>query len=251
MKVLISPVSLEEARFVVEGGADIVDIKNVAEGSLGAQGPWVLRAVVEEFHGRGAVCSAALGDLPFKPGTAALAAFGAANCGVDYIKAGLHGARDYEQALAMMDNVVRAIRLVRSDILAVACGYADCERFGGVQPLDVVRAAAEAKADLAMLDTAIKDGRTLFDALSEETLTDFVQAAREAGLRTALAGSVGTRHLEALARIRPDIVGIRGAVCDAADRTRGITPQAVAAFMAAAHELSPDDDDFLRRRRAG
>ena len=37
MKVLISPLSLEEAHIVAEGGCDILDIKNVKEGSLGAQ----------------------------------------------------------------------------------------------------------------------------------------------------------------------------------------------------------------------
>ena len=36
MKVLISPTSLEEAEAVLAGGADIIDIKNPAEGSLGA-----------------------------------------------------------------------------------------------------------------------------------------------------------------------------------------------------------------------
>lgn len=92
MKVLISPVSLEEARVVVAGGADIIDIKNVKEGSLGAQAPWVIQEVVQEFKGQGMLCSATLGDLPYKPGTAALAAYGASLAGADYVKAGLHGA---------------------------------------------------------------------------------------------------------------------------------------------------------------
>ena len=43
MKVLVSVISLEEARTVVELGADIIDIKNPAEGSLGAQPPQVIR----------------------------------------------------------------------------------------------------------------------------------------------------------------------------------------------------------------
>jgi uncharacterized protein (UPF0264 family) len=34
MKVLISPISLEEARVVIEGGCDILDLKNVKEGSV-------------------------------------------------------------------------------------------------------------------------------------------------------------------------------------------------------------------------
>ena len=66
-----------------------------AEGSLGAQFPWRTREVVALTAPRGIKTSATLGDLPFKPGTAALAAYGAANTGVTYIKAGLHGLNTY------------------------------------------------------------------------------------------------------------------------------------------------------------
>jgi uncharacterized protein (UPF0264 family) len=232
MKVLISPVSLEEAKIVVAGGCDIVDIKNVQEGSLGAQPPWAIQEIVGTFKGHGVLTSAALGDLPNKPGTVALAAYGAAQTGADYLKAGLYGAQNYDDALAMMTGVVRAIRMVDDNILKVACGYADYRRFGGVSPTDTIRAAKAAGADVVMLDTAVKDGKTLFDALSVEELKAFVGAAHEAGMLTALAGSIGTAHMEDLFEIDPDIVGVRGAVCDGSLRTCSITREGVEAFMA-------------------
>src|SRR3989441_7672556 len=86
MLVLISPVSYEEAASIVDTGVDIIDIKNVNEGSLGAQFPWHTREVAELSRAHGIKASATLGDLPYKPGTAALAAYGAAQCGVTYIK---------------------------------------------------------------------------------------------------------------------------------------------------------------------
>ena len=98
MKCLISPTNFEEARVVAEAGCDIVDIKNVDEGSLGAQPPWVTNKIVTELAGDGVVFSVALGDLPNKPGTIGLAAFGAAKLGVDYIKAGIYGATNYDEA---------------------------------------------------------------------------------------------------------------------------------------------------------
>ena len=51
MKVLISPTSLAEAEAVLAGGADIIDIKNPAEGSLGASFPWVIRDVADRRSG--------------------------------------------------------------------------------------------------------------------------------------------------------------------------------------------------------
>ena len=64
-----------------------------------------------------------------------------------------------------------------------------------------------------MVDTGIKDGKTTFDFLSEEELTTFVKDARNVGLQTAIAGSIGFGDLDSLKRINPDIIGVRGIVC--------------------------------------
>jgi uncharacterized protein (UPF0264 family) len=48
MKLLISPINKEEAIIASRGGADIVDVKNPKEGSLGANFPWVIRDVKED-----------------------------------------------------------------------------------------------------------------------------------------------------------------------------------------------------------
>jgi (5-formylfuran-3-yl)methyl phosphate synthase len=241
MKVLISPISLEEARVVIEGGCDILDLKNVKEGSLGAQPPWMLKSIVEALGGRGVMLSATLGDLPYKPGTAGLAAFGCASCGVDYVKAGLHGATNLDQAREMMTSVVKSVRMVSDDIIAVASGYADWKRFGGVAHLDIVRAAHDSGADVAMLDTFIKDGKNLFDSLTENDLREFTELAHSYGMLVALAGSVKREHIATLARVGCDIVGVRGAVCSQGDRTTGITRDAVLEFMKHSREIAPEN----------
>jgi len=239
MKVLISPTSVEEAHTVNQAGTDILDIKNTKEGSLGAQMPWILRDVVREFGGRTMLISATLGDLVFKPGTAALAAFGAASCGANYLKAGLWQIANYEEARELMEAVLKATRMVSDDIVVVAAGYADYKRFGGLDYRTLVKAAADSGCDAVMLDTLIKDGKGLFDALTLEELAEFVSLAKEHKLLVALAGSVQIEHLADLASIGTDIVGIRGAVCPKADRTKGIQEHLVREFMAAASLLQP------------
>lgn len=248
MKVLISPISLEEARVVIEGGCDILDLKNVKEGSLGAQPPWMLKSIVDTLGGKGVMLSATLGDLPFKPGTAGLAAFGCASCGVDYVKAGLHGATNLDQAREMMTSVVKSVRMVGDSIITVASGYADWKRFGGVNHLDLVRAAHDSGADVAMLDTFIKDGQTLFDSLTESDLKEFTDLSHSFGMLVALAGSVKREHLAPLARVGCDIVGVRGAVCQKGDRTTGITRDAVIEFMKNARQIAPENGAVIRPR---
>ena len=235
MQVLISPVSYEEAKSILDTEVDIIDVKNVNEGSLGAQFPWHTRQVVELTRPRGIKTSATLGDLPYKPGTAALAAFGAAHVGVTYIKAGLHGLNTYEQACEMMDAVRRAVRMVSDRIDVVASGYADYRRFDGLSTHDLVRAARDTRCDLVMVDTAIKDGKNLFDALSTEEIREFIEQGHEAGLRVALAGSIKSEHASRLLELKPDIIGVRGAVCEGKDRKTRISAEKTRTFVQLFH----------------
>ncbi len=231
MKMLLSIVSLEEANIVVRYRPDILDIKNPSEGSLGAQFPWILKDISEAVKDTGILCSATLGDLPYKPGTAALAAFGAASCGVGYIKAGLFGVQTFEEAYQMMVSIVRSVRMVDSRALVVASGYADFNRFGGLPYTELVKAASQANADVVMLDTAIKDGKTLFDAMTYDEIKKFINLAKDQNLLVALAGSIKQEHLKTLVELNPDIIGIRGAVCEAGKRTNTLSSEKVEAFM--------------------
>jgi uncharacterized protein (UPF0264 family) len=231
MKILISPISVEEAQAVAEGGADIIDIKNIAEGSLGASFPWIIREVVGALREHEVTFSATLGDLPFKPGTASLAALGAAVSGARYIKAGLYGVRDYDEALQVMQAVARTCKDYDPEIIVVAAGYADYRRFGGLDTQTLIRVARDAEADVVMVDTAIKDGKTLFDALSLGDLQEFIDGAHANGLQVALAGSVRFEHLDALRKLAPDIVGVRGCVCSANNRATKIEAHLVRRFV--------------------
>ncbi len=212
MRLLVSPMNIEEAHAALAGGADIIDVKNPKEGSLGANFPWAIRAVADLARGRAPV-SATIGDLPFKPGTASLAALGAAVSGAEYVKAGLLGAKDSAQAVEMLEGIVRAVKDYDPKKKVVASGYSDYLRAGCLSPLLLPEAAREAGADLVMVDTAVKDGRPTFDFMSESQLEQFISQGHSEGLEVALAGSIGFAHLDLLRRLQPDIIGVRGIVC--------------------------------------
>jgi len=233
MKVLISPTSLAEANFAFRGGADIIDIKNTKEGSLGANFPWVIKSIVDAFKGEDITFSATLGDLPYKPGTAALAALGACVSGATYIKAGLKDIEGYQQGVDMMTGVYKTCKDYNKDIIVVASGYADYKRFGGLDSQTLVKVATATQCEVVMVDTAIKDGKTLFDGMGEQELADFIGAAHENNLLVALAGSIGAQHIDFLAKLKPDIIGVRGAVCDKSNRNTPIKEELVQEFMKA------------------
>ena len=49
--------------------------------------------------------------------------------------------------------------------------------------------------------------------MSYGELEEFVGLCRRGGITCALAGSIRTDHLQDLARLNPDLIGVRGALC--------------------------------------
>ena len=212
MRLLVSPVNASEAEAAMAGGADILDVKNPREGSLGANFPWVIRSVAEVAAGRVPV-SATIGDFDFKPGTASLAALGAAFSGADYIKVGLLKIRDRDEAAEMLRPLVRSVKEFDDKKKLVAAAYSDASRVGSISPMDLPEVAAECGADVVMVDTAIKDGRTTFEFMTESEISDFIALGHDLGMEVAIAGTIKFGDLALLKRVGPEIIGVRGAVC--------------------------------------
>src|SRR4030066_2395842 len=156
MKVLISIVDEEKAVEALAGGAHIIDVKNPKEGALGANFPWVIKRI-RQITPKDTEVSCTLGEVPNLPGSMSLAALGAATTGVDYIKAGLYGLKTPKEAVYLMQNVTKAVKDYNPSIKVVATGYADAGRIGAVSPLLIPEITHKAQADIAMIDTAIKD----------------------------------------------------------------------------------------------
>ncbi|HII02085.1 TPA: (5-formylfuran-3-yl)methyl phosphate synthase [Methanosarcinaceae archaeon] len=220
MKLLVSPINREEAIIASKGGADIVDVKNPKEGSLGANFPWVIRDVKEAVNGRQPI-SATIGDFNYKPGTASLAALGAAASGADYVKVGLYDIQTEEQALELLTRIVTAVKDYDPRKRVVASGYSDYARINSISPMLLPAIAAEAGADVVMVDTGIKDGKSTFEFMNEEELTNFVNLGHKNRLEVAIAGSLKFEDLDVLEAIGPDIIGVRGMVCGG-DRSNAI-----------------------------
>jgi uncharacterized protein (UPF0264 family) len=216
MRLLVSPKDVEEAKAVIRGNADIVDVKNPKEGSLGANFPWVIRSIkelVEKEKGNGLEISAAIGDFDYKPGTAALAALGAAAAGAEYIKVGLYRIKTRAEAVDLLSGVVRAVEDFVPTRKVVSAFYSDYKRIGSISPFEIAAIGKEVDIDVAMVDTGIKDGKSTLEFLSEAELKAFFSESKALGLETALAGSLKFDDIPAIKEIAPDIVGIRGMVC--------------------------------------
>ncbi len=224
--LLVSPKDVAEALVAVRGGADIIDVKNPIEGSLGANFPWVISQIRQGTPSNIPI-SAAIGDFPDLPGSAALAAFGAVEAGADIIKIGLKGVKNEGSATFLMKQVVMAVKNKHNRAKIVACLYGDSQRAGTINPTTIPRITHNAGADIAMLDTAIKDGTPLTAFMDEEKLRDLINQSRSFGLDISLAGCLGVNEIIELKELDPDVIGVRGVVCKDGAREGMITEKLV------------------------
>lgn len=213
MRLLVSVRSAEETAAAVAGGADILDAKEPAGGSLGPVAPAELGRIARALPPF-LPLSVALGDLR-RPDLAATAVRDAAyavggRSAPLYLKLGVAGATGQEV------NAVLAAAVAAADAVGVgvvAAAYADHEAAGAIGPRDVLAAAARQGAAAVLVDTWCKDGRDLFDWLPPPALGRWVAAAHAAGMLAAVAGSLRPTRLGLLRDCGADVVGVRGAVC--------------------------------------
>lgn len=219
MKLLVSIVNIDEARIALKAGCDIIDIKNPDEGSLGANHPKVIKEIVKSV-GKFKEISATIGDLPNLPGTASLAAYGAASLGVKYVKAGMYGVKEVEDAIKLARWISEAIRSLPRKVNLILCGYGDANFIGSVHPKYLNYIACKSDADGILIDLKSKNSKTLFDYLNYEELSCIVNEAHNAGLTVALAGGLSRDHVYILEKLGIDIMGVRRSVCTDGDWTR-------------------------------
>ena len=226
MMLMVSVQNVAEALEALAGGADIVDVKNLQEALVGSAHPRVVKAVRDAVPSRNHA-SVTLGVVPDQAGTVAMAAYSAALLDATSVKVGFMRT-EYGQAVQVLLACREALEGFETKLIGSL--FADNPLYEGLDPLRMVELARDGKCDGFLVDTLTKDGRNLFDFLSEAELRDMVFEGKQARMSTALSGHLRLDDLDELARINPDIVGVRGAVCSRGDRQNGVHREPVAEF---------------------
>lgn len=225
--MMVSVQNLPEAHEAMRGGADIIDVKNLQEALVGSAKPGVFKAVREavpsEIH-----ASLTLGVVPNQEGTVAMATWAAGQMNATSVKVGFMQA-DYDKSVEVLLASKEALKGTETKLIGSL--FADNVLYeGGLDPHLMPRLARDGDCDGWLIDTLTKDGRNLFDFLPEDELTEMVFEGKRDGMSTALSGHLKMSDLDELARVNPDIVGVRGAVCAKGDRVEGVHWESVAEF---------------------
>lgn len=217
MRLLISVSDAAEARTALAGGAQIVDAKDPRGGRLGVLAPEQLRAVREAVPGE-VPLSAALGEA----GTVAelAARVEGITVALSFVKLGFKGFPRPRVAAEVFAGLVDLARSLPGSPGVIAVAYADWERVGGIPVALFPPLVAECGAAGLLVDTALKDGTTLFDWMSVSELRGLGAEVLKVAPEFALAGSLGFEHLALARSAGATVFGVRGAACDGGRRGR-------------------------------
>ena len=204
-RLLVSVRDAEEAEAALAGGADLVDVKEPRDGSLGRASAQAL-CEVADVVGKRAPLSAALGELNEPLDEATLRALE----GYNYAKIGLAGALRCD---GWQSAWSRAVHRFPAQVQPVAVIYADGEAHHAPPTDEILRLAIEFRCAAILIDTFKKNGRGLFDHWSPEETGRVVEFTRDQHLISVLAGALDAQSVHEATALKPDFVAVRSAVC--------------------------------------
>jgi uncharacterized protein (UPF0264 family) len=223
-KLLVSVRSLAEAHEAVAGGADIVDVKDPAKGSLGMANPEVIASIAHHPAFAGRPVSAALGEWNDGPIVDRVRSVS----GVEFLKIGTSQRAGGGASRREWAALAGSVRAMGSSLVAAA--YADYQRAGAPHPFEVLDWSVEADAPILLVDTFVKDGRGFWDWISWGEYEELCRRSQSAGLQLAVAGSLDEAGVRRLLDNPPAIVAVRGAACRDSRRDGGVERERVAAL---------------------
>jgi uncharacterized protein (UPF0264 family) len=209
--LLVSVRAADEVAAALEGGADLIDVKEPARGPLGMAEAEVVAAVVERVNGQVPV-SAAMGE--WSP-NAITEAHWHLELKLNYVKWGLAG---YTPSPGWGEDLLDTRRQLPVGMEMVAVAYADWERAKSVPPAEVVKFAKRFRFRAFLLDTWGKDGKTLLDFMKPAEVAELVASVQRVGTLASVGGSLRPEQLKQLKDVTPDYYAVRTSVCAAGKR---------------------------------
>lgn len=200
--LLVSVRSANEVAAALEGGADLIDVKEPAKGPLAAAEAEVVASVIDAVDARVSV-SAALGE--WSP-NAITEAHWHLELPLQYVKWGLAG---YSPTPGWGEDLLDTRRELPIGTEMVAVAYADWERAKSVPPAEVAKFAKRFRFKAFLLDTWGKDGKTLLDFMTAKEIAGIVDGLKRVYTTVSVGGSIRPEQIKQLKGVVPDYFAVR------------------------------------------
>jgi uncharacterized protein (UPF0264 family) len=215
-QLLVSVRNAVEAETVSRYPIAILDVKEPDRGPLGSPDPETLRQITKVVA-EDQTLSFAAGELsqwrqPDKERTenGIQHHYGGLLHKFRFIKIGLAGMRFEENWRCDWQVMFGGLPGTTS---AVVVSYFDYETCGAPSPRELIEFAAAGPNCFTILFDTYDKTNDLFGYITSAELAALVNESRSNGLQTVVAGSVSESSLANVAAVKPDFIGVRGAVC--------------------------------------
>jgi uncharacterized protein (UPF0264 family) len=241
--ILVSVRDAWEAGAALQAGASVIDVKEPRHGSLGPADPACWHEVARVVDGQVPV-SAALGELLDGDVSQRIRQLPP----IDYAKMGLARCADQDRWASRWHDAMGELPAATAP---VAVAYADWATAGAPHPEAVLERAIDFGVSMLLLDTFGKRQGWLLDHLTPVALRRLAATARCQHVGLVLAGSLNLARLPHVLALAPDLVAVRGAICDG-QRSARLVPERVRQWVAAArhHQSSAGAGASMGRRGA-
>jgi (5-formylfuran-3-yl)methyl phosphate synthase len=212
-KLLVSVKNVAEARLALGAAVDLIDLKDPENGALGALNPTLTAEILAEVDGR-STTSATVGEHHACIDDLLREIRWRAELGVDIVKIAAGEWMDdtgFAQPIAAIADTTKLVAV-----------------FFGDEPLNLswLQSLADLRFYGVMLDTRSKH-KALISHLSSEALKAFIFGSKSVGLVSGLAGSLGPQHVNEMATLVPDFIGMRGGLCMKGNRETSLVAEAI------------------------
>lgn len=211
-KWLASIQSVEEAETLLPILPSILDMKNPAQGALGAMAVEDIQQVVSMVGDR-CLTSATVGDLPMQADVIAEKISQVAKTGVDYVKVGIFPDQQLDKCIYKL-----ALTIKKESLPVIAVMFSD-----NMPKQDIINDLQQAGFKGVMIDTAFKNGKTLLDHWSHQQLENFVKQVKQQELLCGLAGALRVDDVPMLKQFDAHYLGFRSALCENSIRQQAIS----------------------------
>ena len=221
-QLLVSVRDAREAKLVSDYDIGILDVKEPDRGGLGASDPATLSEVANSVSGS-IVKSFSAGELvdwsnsPLESEDPLRDRYNSYDLEkYHYVKVGLANVdKTFSAENSWSASWQRLFQGFSRDNgpRSVGVVYVDYSSCGAPEPDALLELFASVPHCEAILFDTFNKAQRLFDYIAVQELDRLVRLSREAGLKTVVAGSVTLDLLPDVQSLRPDFVGVRGAVC--------------------------------------
>jgi (5-formylfuran-3-yl)methyl phosphate synthase len=232
-QLLISVTNVDEARIAIENGADIIDLKDPADGALGALDIQTVEQVVN-FVGNIKLVSATIGNIEFKTienlNVALVRVKALIDAKVDVIKIGFFddSLESYKNTdLNQKSVLMRLVHTLEAMCLSKTVKFVAVLFAENNYHIDFIDFLLSSSFDGIMIDTMRKNGKTYqaYDIDNQfKRMADHVIAA---DAWFGVAGSLQTQDIALAKQLNPTYIGFRGAACEGHKRKNALSAMKV------------------------